>query len=381
MLYFQLTAANGQVCYHTALRNLRYNGGMSWNDVIGHEWAVEMLKSGMENGRVGHAYLITGPDHIGKTTLARTFAMAMNCLADDVAKRPCGNCRPCQLIAVDRHPDVRLVEPEVSGRGKLTLKIDAIRQLQQDLNLSAHEAAYKVAILQRFDAATQGAANAFLKTLEEPPKNVILVLTANDADTMLPTISSRCRTLNLRPLPTELIQQSLALRWQVKEDDAHLLAHLADGRLGWAVQAAQNAAILEERRTHVNTLYEVLAGNRVVRFAIADKLARKAETLPDLLRTWLSWWRDVTLLAQVNGGGGRTPALSAAEAAVSLTISNVDEETRLRELAHTWKKEAALASLKQTNLALWQLERNANTRLVVENLLLTYPIIESEIIG
>ncbi|KAA3664969.1 MAG: DNA polymerase III subunit delta' [Chloroflexi bacterium] len=347
---------------------------MSWNDVIGHEWAVEMLKSGMENGRIGHAYLITGPDHIGKTTLARSFAMAMNCEADDVGKRPCGECRPCQLIAADRHPDIRLVEPEVSGRGKLTLKIDVIRQLQQDLNLSAYEATYKVAILQRFDAATQGAANAFLKTLEEPPKNVILVLTATDADTMLPTISSRCRTVNLRPLSTELVQQSLAIRWQVKEDDAHLLAHLADGRLGWAVQAAQDSAILEERRAQLNTLYDALVGKRVDRFAIADKLARKAEQLPHLLRTWLSWWRDITLLAQSNGGG-ETAVSTALSASVSITISNVDEEARLRKLAHTWENDVSLASLKQTNLALWQLERNANTRLVLENLLLTYPLL------
>lgn len=337
---------------------------MSWNDVIGHEWAVEMLKRGMENGRIGHAYLITGPDHIGKTTLARTFAMALNCVAEDGAKRPCGECRPCQLIARDRHPDVRLVVPDVSGRGKLTLKIEVIRQLQQDLNLSAYEAKYKVAILQRFDAATQGAANAFLKTLEEPPRNVILVLTANDADTLLPTISSRCRTVNLRPLPTDLIQQSLAIRWQVREDDAHLLSHLADGRLGWAVAAAKESAVLEERRTHLNTLYEALDGQRVVRFALADKLSRKAEHLPALLRTWLSWWRDVTILAQGNG------------TAVPLTITNVDEETHLRELAHSLDKHAALTSLKQTNLALWQLEHNANTRLVIENLLLTYPLAE-----
>lgn len=331
---------------------------MSWNDVIGHEWAVEMLKGGIENGRMGHAYLITGPDHVGKTTLARTFAMALNCEGEG-GQKPCGTCRHCQLIAADRHPDVRLVVPDVSGRGKLTLKIETIRQLQQGLNLSAYEAAYKVAILQRFDAATQGAANAFLKTLEEPPRNVILLLTANDADTLLPTISSRCRTVNLRPLPTELIQQSLALRWQVREDDAHLLAHLADGRLGWAVTAAEDKTILETRRSHLDTLYEALDGRRAVRFAIADKLSRKAEMLPDLLRTWLSWWRDVALLAQSGGGG--------------IAISNVDEEARLRELTAIWDKDASFTGLKQTNLALWQLERNANTRLVIENLLLMYP--------
>ncbi|MCA9945206.1 MAG: hypothetical protein KC449_17095, partial [Anaerolineales bacterium] len=125
----------------------------TWEAIVGHAWAVDMLASGLANGRLGHAYLITGPEQVGKTTLARTFAQALNCEAPE-AERPCGQCRPCKLIATDRHPDVKFVSPEVSGRGKLTLKIEAIRQLQQDLTLSAYEARYKVAILERFDAAT-----------------------------------------------------------------------------------------------------------------------------------------------------------------------------------------------------------------------------------
>ena len=109
----------------------------TWENIVGHNWAVEMLASGLANDRLGHAYLITGPEQVGKTTLARAFAQALNCEAPE-AERPCGHCRPCKLIAIDRHPDVKVVSPEVSGRGKLTLKIETIRQLQQDLNLSAY---------------------------------------------------------------------------------------------------------------------------------------------------------------------------------------------------------------------------------------------------
>ena len=334
----------------------------TWNTIIGHEWAAEMLAGVIEHERVGHAYLITGPDQVGKTTLARTFAQALNCEAADVARRPCGRCRACSLIAADRHPDVRLLLPEVSGRGKLTLKIDEIRGLQQDLSLAAYEARYKVVILERFDAATDGAANAFLKTLEEPPRNVVVLLTANDADTLLPTIASRCRLIHLRPLPAALIEQSLRARWQVPPEQASLLAHLADGRLGWAVQAAQNDSPLRERALHLEQLYQALEGSRVFRFDLADKLARKPELLPDVLKTWLSWWRDLTLLAQHGGANG------------DLALTNVDEGGRLAQLAQSWSAKQALAGLKQTNLALWQLERNANTRLVVENLLLTYPL-------
>ncbi len=330
-----------------------------WQNVIGHTWAVEMLAGGIAYGRTGHAYLITGPDHLGKTTLARTFAQALNCETE--AERPCGRCRSCQLIAADRHPDVLLVQPALSGRGKLTLKIEAIRALQRYLNLSARESRCKVAILKRFDAATPGAANAFLKTLEEPPENVVLLLTANDADTLLPTISSRCRVLNLRPLSPDLIEQSLITRWRVPADQAHLLAHLVDGRIGWGVLAAREPAILQSRAEQLAYLREALAGTRVHRFQLADKLARKPENLPQILQTWLSWWRDVNLLARQNG----RPA----------ALTNVDQRPLLEKTARAAGKETALAALKQTDLALWQLERNANTRLAIENLLLTYPYV------
>ena len=152
-----------------------------WNRIVGHDWAVDILRAAIRHERVGHAYLITGPAQVGKTTLARTFAQALNCQAADVAARPCGKCRPCQLIAADRHTDVRLLQPEVGSRGNPIIKIDQIRTLQQELSLAAYEARWKVAILRQFEAANASAANAFLKTLEEPPRQVVLLMTATDA--------------------------------------------------------------------------------------------------------------------------------------------------------------------------------------------------------
>lgn len=332
-----------------------------WQNVIGHDWAIAMLQTSLAHGRAGHAYLLTGPDQIGKTTLARALAQAFNCVGEaDGSCRPDHLCRACSLIANDRYPDVRLIQPEVSGRGKLTLKIETIRALQQGLNLSAYEARKKVAILKRFDAATVGAANAFLKMLEEPPANVVIILTANDADTLLPTIASRCRTLNLRPLPADLIEQSLATRWHVAAEEASLLAHLADGRLGWAVQASQDRQVLQTRSTHLGYLAGALAGSRIQRFQLADKLANQAETVPIILQTWLSWWRDANLLAQQRGTG-RVP------------VTNIDQLDALQHISQTANAVTILACLKQTSLALWQLAHNGNGRLVLENLFLAYP--------
>ncbi|MCZ7672719.1 MAG: hypothetical protein M5U34_39180 [Chloroflexi bacterium] len=127
---------------------------------------------------------------------------------------------------------------------------------------------------------------------------------------------------------------------------------------------SKTKSILSERRSHLDSLYEALENNRFIRFTLADKLSRKAEELPFVLQTWLSWWRDLNILAQA------TPPAAAPTSA----ITNVDEQARLQSYAQTWTPAEALASLKQTNLALWQLARNANTRLALENLLLTYPL-------
>jgi DNA polymerase-3 subunit delta' len=307
---------------------------------------------------VGHAYLFTGPEKVGKTTLARLFAQALNCEHPDETARPCQQCRPCRLIAGDRHPDVRLLEPELSSRGKRTLKIEAIRLLQQDLSLAAYEARYKVALLPHFEAATPGAANAFLKTLEEPAENVLLLLTAVDADSLLPTIPSRCRVVSLRPVPSKTIAAALETRQGCTAAEARRLAHLADGRPGWAFVVAQKPECLEQRDAELALLEEIVRGRRVDRFDHADRLARDAETLPALLRTWLSWWRDLTLLAY---------------AGADASLVNVDHEETLRVLARDWEQRDLIHALEQTRSALWQLAHNANTRLVLENLFLNYP--------
>jgi DNA polymerase III subunit delta' len=328
--------------------------------IIGHEWAVDLLHTAVVHQRIGHAYLITGQAQVGKATLARVFAQALNCEAEAVETRPCGICRPCQLIAAGRHPDVRHVVPEVSERGKASLKIDQIRALQKELNLGTMEARYKIGILEQFEAANPNAANAFLKTLEEPPSKVILILTAAEADALLPTIASRCRTLPLRPLPTAVIARALQEQWHVQQERAELLAHVANGRLGWAVQAVGDTAVWQSREEQLELLQTILTSKRVGRFQLAEKLANKAEILPIWLDMWLSWWRDVLIWQQ---GGGRDTAV----------VINIDYLPSLRQYADQWSLSQIQKSLHQTQTALWQLERNANTRLVLENLFLTYP--------
>ncbi|MGB3717406.1 MAG: hypothetical protein WA996_23530 [Candidatus Promineifilaceae bacterium] len=338
-----------------------------WNDIIGHDWAVSMLSSALELNRLVHAYLISGLSQVGKTTLALTFAQALNCQAPSLSDRPCGRCRACLLIGAGKHPDVIAIEGELGSRGKRALKIGQLREIQQALSLTTTEGRYKVALINGFNDANPNAANAFLKTLEEPPNYAVIVLTAVDPDLLLPTIRSRCQQVALRPVPAVVIQKALADRWDVEPGQARMLAHLADGRIGWAIQAVDEPKLLEDRTERLATLHSALTLNRVGRFDLASRISKNPEELLALLRTWLVWWRDLVLFLF----GGAQEAITV----------NLDERERLHRLSFEWKEAEIIQSLRQTDEAIWQLGRNANTRLVVENLMLVYPYDRSGVKG
>jgi DNA polymerase-3 subunit delta' len=340
----------------------------NWN-LVGHEWAVKWLAQNLAAERVAHAYLITGPHGIGKTTLARALTQALQCTR---ANRPCGECAACQKVARARHVDVQLIEgvpprfdfekdppppPRQSDREKRTLRIRQIREMVRDLSRSPFEGKHKVVILRRFEDAEEEATNAFLKTLEEPPAYARLILTARDTSLLLSTIASRCQILNLRPLAITEVERALIERWQVESDRARLIAHLSSGRLGWAVRASADAAMLESRRGYLDALENTLQEGRAERIARAEGWAKKSAELPDLLEMWTGWWRDV-LLAQ---GGDRA------------RITNIDREDALKNAATRFSRAQVCRAIQATRETARYLAQNVNDRLALEVLMLGLP--------
>ncbi|MBM4464505.1 MAG: DNA polymerase III subunit delta' [Chloroflexi bacterium] len=317
--------------------------------VVGHKWAVDLLRRALAGERVAHAYLLTGPPQIGKRSLALNFAQALNCLDEE---KPCGQCLACSKIAHGSHPDVQVIE----GEGG-TLKIDQMRTLRREAALSPLEGRWKVYIIRQMEQATAEAANCLLKTLEEPPPHVILMLTASEAEALLPTIVSRCQVLNLRPLTTETVQRALQERWGVDVERTRLLACLSGGRLGWAIAASQNNVVLPQREKHLDEMLELMGQGRIERLEYAQQLSRNPEAAPELLHLWLSWWRDLLLAASGSTVG----------------IVNIDREDTLRAQAQRYSLGQVRDFVEALRAAAWRLEHNANTRLTLEVLMLSLP--------
>lgn len=326
--------------------------------IRGHDWAVEFLQTSLKNQRNRHAYLITGTNNIGKNLLAHSFAMALNCEHDDKAMRPCRECRSCRLIDSRNHPDMLYSErDERTG----ALKIDAIRDVMRLLALKPFSSRYRIAIFDGFDNAQPRAQDALLKTLEEPSQHAVLLVLAQSTENIMPTISSRCQLIPLRPVPQATVAQVLRDEG-ASEEDAILLAGLSSGRVGWALAAYHDESVMQGRNEALDILNEVIQGNRAIRFKFAenlDKIARKNKReMNVLLEQWQTYWRDVLLLAE---GSPIKPC-------------NSDRNIELQQLVQMIQPKDALRALHATRKMLNQtLKTNANVRMAFEVLFLDYP--------
>jgi DNA polymerase-3 subunit delta' len=318
--------------------------------VVGHEWALDLLAQAIRSDRPSHAYLFLGPANVGKTTVARAFAQALVC--DRGAGAPCGECRPCQRVGQGRYPDVQFIAAE-----KNWIQIEQVRAIRSDAAISPLEGKRKVFVISDIERASLPAANALLKTLEEPPSQIILLLTAARRDQVLPTILSRCQMVGLRPLPMGQIQDALQVRWGVDDEHAALLARLSGGRLGWAVTAHTDPGLWQARAKYLDDLLMLTAEGYLHRLTYAEALSRAGDDLETALGLWATWWRDILLVQRE----------------LPDAILNLDRKAQLLQQAGlfgTSQVERALSDLMQ---ALRRIKANVNARLALDVLLLRLP--------
>jgi len=322
--------------------------------VIGQDRILSLLDYSLKTNTIAHAYLLVGPRHVGKGTLAINLAQALNC---DGPELPCGQCHSCQRILEGKHADVTPIGLD----SRTEIGIDDIRGLQRLANLPPYEGKCKVFIIDDAEYLSTEAANSLLKILEEPPPRVVWLLLAAEEEHLLPTIISRCQRLELKPVPSERIQEVLVDSYNVDADKARLLTQLCHGRLGWALSALTDDGILEQRSQRIARLVSLLPASLGQRFAYAQELAsqfsQNRRAGAEIIETWLDWWRDLML---VKG--------DCQEAVI-----NVDYEKALEEQARGLSLSEIEGFLANLGLLQEEISKNVNPRLAWEWLMLNLP--------
>lgn len=321
---------------------------MKFSTIEGHEQPLRILQRAIANNTLAHAYLFSGQAGIGKKKTAFALAAAVNC-QNAVPEGGCGECPSCRKIATLGHPDVRILAPDGDE-----IKIDQVRQVQADLALKPFEGAKKVLIVDGVESMNAASSNAFLKTLEEPPGDALLILITAMPQSLLPTIRSRCQEILFHPLPRNTLARALMDKRGLSEGDAWFIAALAQGSMGRGLEmdVEQEKAERDEVAALWSGLERMSPGEAL---AQAEAYGKDRERLERLLELGVEWLRD------------------------ALVYSVTGEERllvhgRAQELYRQWADRHSLpkllADVELFSASRSLLERRASVQLVAENLFL-----------
>lgn len=258
---------------------------MSLEDIKGQERAVQYLRSALKNRRLPHAFLFVGPTGSGRRILAKTFAKAVNCLDRDDG--PCGKCNSCRKIDEDIHPDVTWIAKDEKSN---QVKIQSIRELEGGIALKPYEGRYKVYVVLDGECMNLEASNSFLKTLEEPPDHSIIIIIANSAHAMLPTVRSRCQVVRLKPLSRAALKTILTDEHHIPPEKADFISRYAEGKLGKAL--SEKDAITDNKNRYLD---EFLKGEEGDIYTKEDR-----SELSSKLNILASWYRDLLIYKTTN---------------------------------------------------------------------------------
>lgn len=262
----------------------------NWASVIGQEQMTQNLENALKYKKISHAYLFQGERLSGKRMIADIFARALQCEAD--GNRPCNQCRSCKQALSVNHPDIIYVEHDKPN----VISVDNIRtQINGDIAIKPYSSAYKIYIVDEAEKMNTQAQNALLKTLEEPPEYAVIMLLATRAEAMLPTILSRCVTLNTKPVPDDKIKHFLMSKIQIPDYRASICASFARGNVGRAIQLASNEEFDTMKAEVLGKLKSVFEMEVYQMAAAAKRITEEKFEVEDYLDLCFIWYRDILL--------------------------------------------------------------------------------------
>ena len=327
---------------------------MPFADVIGHDLPKKLLQAAMSSNRLAHAYLFHGEDRIGKRLLAVRVAQALLC---DVVSNPadgCGACRSCVQIESRTHPDFNVIHPDPE-QATPQIKIEQIRDLEQQIIYRPLIGDRKICLIDDADRMTIGAANALLKTLEEPPDHSLLLLVSSRAFALPATIRSRCQTLRFAAPAQTQIEAALILRRNLPPADARFLAILSEGRIGEALDSDVDA--MKSRQQEYSTLLAPSALRSISHLLNTAETLSKTDRAGEALAWLQRWLRDI---------------LTVAVGDAIDHVLDLDRRETFATLAETVHVDALIDLLQDIDALQRQSARNLNLHMALENVLIRF---------
>lgn len=262
----------------------------SFSEIVGHEQIKEHMQAAIRDKKPFHAYLFQGEEGVGKEALARTFAAGLQCQSESTDK-PCKECVSCRQMESGNQPDVIWVTRE-----KASLGVDEIReQLCNTMDIKPFSSPYKIYLVPEAEKMTEAAQNALLKTIDEPPEYGIVILMTSNISALLPTIQSRCLTMEFRPLSTAVVESFVKEHCQVPDYQARASAAFAQGNLGKAMRYAKSEDFIERKDHIISLLRHVEQMDLSEMLAVIKDLGTRKDEVRDYIDLMVLWYRDVLL--------------------------------------------------------------------------------------
>ena len=261
-----------------------------FSSIIGHQQIIEHLQNAITMDKVSHAYIFNGPEKSGKMMLAKSFAMALQC--EKHGTDGCMECHSCRQALSGSQPDIIYLQHEKPN----TISVDDIRtQLNNDVAIKPYASPYKVYIIDEAEKLNQQAQNALLKTIEEPPAYAVILLLTTNADSFLPTILSRCITLNLKVVPDDVIRNFLMKDYEIPDYKADICTAFAQGNVGKAIQLAGSEDFNEIKDSAIQLLKRIRDIELYEMMEAVKHISEYKLSINDYFDIMTIWFRDVLL--------------------------------------------------------------------------------------
>ncbi|WP_353095579.1 DNA polymerase III subunit delta' [Tissierella praeacuta] len=321
---------------------------MDFNQIIGHEKQIEALKNSIKNGNISHCYLFEGEKGLGKRNLGLAFSKTLLC--KEKQDEPCNRCSSCIKFDSGNHPDFKLLSPE-NG----IIKKDEIEKLINSMVTAPFEGERKVFVIDDCDMMRTESHNALLKTLEEPPKYVNIILVTSSSSKLLPTILSRCQIIKFYPLAISKIVDLLIRDYGIDENKANFIASFTKGSVEKSIELAETDSFFDKREEIIKIIDSLIKGDKTKAISSIAFFSENKENIGEILDIILYWFRDLLIYKEI----GDTSLLINKDKLHMLSEESFMDLNRINDIIY---------KVEDTKI---NIKRNVNFSLSIETMLLS----------